>query len=89
MTKSQIEIFVRPKPSRYPTTFCKLDTESGNVYWHFPIDTANVFVNNQKSDYNFKFTRVFDPGVHQDTVFKEVAEKSILRFDQNLRNCNL
>lgn len=80
MTKTQIEVYVRAKPTVQPSSYVRIDPETGCIFYHFPSDVANVYINNQKTDYNFKFTKTFQSNVEQDQVFKTVAQNAVLRY---------
>ncbi|KAK7142822.1 hypothetical protein R3I94_012239 [Phoxinus phoxinus] len=76
MVKQTIQIFVRVKPTKKPTSgyFVDCEEQGSSLEFVVPRDLADGFINNKRENYNFRFQKVFDQTANQEEIFETIAK---------------
>ena len=65
---TNIDIFLRVKPDKRPTTNLLIDQNENKLEFNIPRDIAQGLVNNQREHYEFRFNGILSPEAKQDEV---------------------
>lgn len=65
---SNIDIYVRVKPTSKPSNRLALDTSDNVLQFNIPRDVAAGLVNNQREHYEFRFNGILTAEAKQDEV---------------------
>ena len=78
-TKSNIDIFLRCRPVAANSSHFVADAPNGLARFQIPKDKSQGDVNNQREQYEFKFSGIIEENAKQDEVFERVARKTVQR----------
>ena len=78
MGKSNVEIYLRVRPSAKSLRFSSVDNHANTIEFNLPRDESGGHVNNQRVHYDFGFNGVFGGTTSQEVIFSQVAEKAVL-----------
>mmetsp|Transcript_2784 Transcript_2784/g.9791 ORF Transcript_2784/g.9791 Transcript_2784/m.9791 type:complete len:822 (+) Transcript_2784:575-3040(+) len=81
---TNIEIFLRLKPTPSPSKYCEVEASEGQVEFNIPRDVAAGYVNNQREHYEYRFNGVLGMDAKQDEVFERVARRPVLGAMQGI-----
>ena len=76
-TKSNIDIFLRCRPVSANSSHFVADAPNGLARFQIPKDKSQGYVNNQREQYEFKFSGIIEENAKQDEVFERVARKTV------------
>ena len=76
-TKSNIDIFLRCRPVAANSRHFAADAPNGLARFQIPKDKSQGYVNNQREQYEFKFSGIIEENAKQDEVFERVARKTV------------
>ena len=71
---NHIEVYARIRPSKKPSRQMEVRYADSAVGINIPRDSTAGYVNNQRENWSFPFTRVLDETTLQDQVFESVAQ---------------
>ena len=76
-TKSNIDIFLRCRPVAANSRHFAADAPNGLARFQIPKDKSQGYINNQREQYEFKFSGIIEENAKQDEVFERVARKTV------------
>lgn len=75
---SNIQVFLRVRPSKKPSGYFQLDDlEKNRIIFSLPDNFKSDYVNNSKLKYSFEFNGLIDMAASQEDVFKRVGVPAV------------
>lgn len=76
--QSNIQIFLRLRPTQAASPYCRVEGSESRVEFNIPRDVGAGYVNNQREHYEYKFNGILPMGAKQDEVFEKIARRPCL-----------
>ena len=76
---TNIDIFLRVKPDKRPSSNLFIDQSMNKLEFNIPRDMAQGLVNNQREHYDFTFNGILSPEAKQDEVCMSPMHASFLK----------
>ena len=76
-TKSSIDIYLRCRPVAAASGHFASDGPNALAKFTIPKDKSHGYINNQREQYDFKFSGIIEENAKQDEVFERVARKTV------------